>query len=457
MTRGIMPDRHLGTAIAAAHNEMMVSRWLDDNAYGDRFRGTIRVNPDDIAGALREIDKYKDHPARRADRHPDAVPRAVRQAAVLAAVGGGGRSGAAGGRAHRGGLRASRSPPTPSGNTRTYEQYVGFMALNYLYHLMNMIAEGVFERMPTLKFVWADGAADMLTPFIWRMDCFGRPHLEQTPWAPKMPSDYLPGHVYFIQGAIDGPGDTDFAGEWFGFTGKEDMVMFGSSYPHWQLNELTVPAAYSAEQRDKLCWRNAAQLYGIDVGAGRCSRTVARSSRSRGGHDDGHNHRRGSPPPSASPSGASTPTSTRCPGAAYWPSTSLSRGAASTSCTRKVGDQIYYDAPDYAHAYAMRVDTFPADGEFAGSDPDLAFKQLIMEAGADIAILEPAAYPARLPEAQHAMCLRAQRLAGQPLAGQPQQLARAVAWVDLRWRSRSRRSPSARSSVGPGTRTWRRF
>ena len=32
--------------------------------------------------------------------------------------------------------------------------------------------------------------------------------------------------------------------------------------------ELTVPAAYSAEQRDKLCWRNAAQLYGIDVGAG---------------------------------------------------------------------------------------------------------------------------------------------------------------------------------------------
>ena len=70
---------------------------------------------------------------------------------------------------------------------------------------------------------------------------------------------------------------------------------------------------------------------------------------------------------------------------------------------RRIGEQIYYDAPDYAHAYAMRVDTFPADGEFAGSDPDLAFRQLIMEAGADIAILEPAAYPARFPEANHAM------------------------------------------------------
>src|SRR6478672_3997829 len=72
--------------------------------------------------------------------------------------------------------------------------------------------------------------------------------------------------------------------------------------------------------------------------------------------------------------------------------------------THPVGDQIYYDAPDYAHSYAMRVDTFPSDGEFAGSDPDLAFKQLIMEAGADLAILEPAAYPGRVPEANTAMC-----------------------------------------------------
>ena len=82
-----------------------------------------------------------------------------------------------------------------------------------------------------------------------------------------MPSDYLPGHVYFVQGSLDGPGDAPFAGEWSSFTGKDDMVMFGSSYPHWQCNELRVPGAFNAEQRDKLCWRNAAELYGIDVQA----------------------------------------------------------------------------------------------------------------------------------------------------------------------------------------------
>ncbi|GAB3236689.1 amidohydrolase family protein [Mycolicibacterium hippocampi] len=262
MTRGIMPDRHLGTAIAAAHNEMMVTRWLEHPEFGDKFRGTIRVNPDDIVGALREIHKYKDHPrvvqlgvplqSRELYGKPQFWPlwEAAVDAGLPVAV-------------HFEVGSGVMLPPTPNGITRTYEQFVGFTALNFLYHLMNMIAEGVFERMPALKFVWADGAADMLTPFMWRMDCFGRPHLEQTPWAPRMPSDYLPGHVFFVQGSLDGPGDVEFAGEWAGFTGKDDMVMYGSSYPHWQLNELSVPSAYSAEQRDKLCWRNAAELYGI--------------------------------------------------------------------------------------------------------------------------------------------------------------------------------------------------
>lgn len=263
MTRGIMPDRHLGTALAAAHNEMMVTRWLDHPELGEKFRGTLRVNPDDIAGSLREIEKFKGHPrivqigiplqSRELYGKPqfwplwEAAADANWPVAVHFEVGSG-----------------VMLPPTPSGVTRTYEQFVGFTALNFLYHLMNMIAEGVFERMPDLKFVWADGAADLLTPFIWRMDCFGRPHLEQTPWAPKIPSDYLPGHVYFVQGSLDGPGDVDFAGEWAGFSGKDHMVMYGSSYPHWQLNELVVPNTYNTDQRERLCWRNAAQLYGIE-------------------------------------------------------------------------------------------------------------------------------------------------------------------------------------------------
>jgi predicted TIM-barrel fold metal-dependent hydrolase len=272
MTRGVLPDRHLTSAMLAAHNEMLVSRWLDSGRFADRYRGTVRLNPQDISGALRELNRWKDHPkvvqiglpmqTREPYGKPEYWPlfEAAEAAGLPVAV-------------HMEMGNSLGFPPTPSGQPRTYEQYMGFSAFNYLYHLMNMIAEGVFERYPNLKVVWADGAADMLTPFIWRMDVFGRPHLEQTPWAPRMPSDYLPGHVYFVQGALDGPGDTDFAGEWLGFTGKDNMVMFGSSYPDWQLNDPNAVAkSLSQEQRDKLLWRNAADLYNIEIPAAAVTR-----------------------------------------------------------------------------------------------------------------------------------------------------------------------------------------
>ena len=265
MTRGTLPDRHLNSAVLAAHNEMMVSRWLEAGEFADRYRGTIRVNPEDVPGALREIARWKDHPrvvqigvplqSRELYGKPQFWPiwETAAQAGLPVAV-------------HIETGNGIGYAPTPSGHPRTYEQYLGFMAVNYVYHLMNMIAEGVFEQFPGFKVVWADGGADLLTPFTWRMDTFGRPHLEQTPWAPRMPSDYLPGHVYFVQGSLDGPGDVAFAGEWLSFTGKDEMLMFGSSFPHWQHNDPdALPASLSVAQRDRVLWRNAAELYGIDT------------------------------------------------------------------------------------------------------------------------------------------------------------------------------------------------
>jgi len=263
MTRGMQPDRHLGTAIAAAHNEMLARRWLEHDTLGERFRGTIRVVPDDIEGSLKEIERWKDHPRMVQIGIPlqahalygkpqfwplwEAAADAGLPVATHVEVGNG-----------------VEHAPTPSGVPRTYPQYATFMPMNYLYHLMNMIAEGVFEKFPGLRMVFADGAADLLTPIIWRMDTFGRPHLEQTPWAPEIPSDYLPGHVYFIHGGMDGPGDEPYAGEWLRMTGKEDMTLFGSSYPHWHAaDHRSLPSAWSDEQRAKVTSGNAAKLYGL--------------------------------------------------------------------------------------------------------------------------------------------------------------------------------------------------
>jgi predicted TIM-barrel fold metal-dependent hydrolase len=67
---------------------------------------------------------------------------------------------------------------------------------------------------------------------------------------------------------------------------------------------------------------------------------------------------------------------------------------------------VYYDAPDYNHAFAMRTDTFPDDGNFAGSDPDLAFRHVVMEGGSDISILGPLnGSSATTEEEAHALCV----------------------------------------------------
>ena len=126
-----------------------------------------------------------------------------------------------------------------------------------------MIAEGVFEEFSELKVVWADGAADMVTPFIWRMDTFGLRHLEQTPWAPEMPSSYLPDHVYFVHSRMDGPGQAPFADEWL----KDDR-QGGHAPVRFQLPRLAArhpPATCPRPGRPgsgPKCWAgNAARLY----------------------------------------------------------------------------------------------------------------------------------------------------------------------------------------------------
>ena len=51
-------------------------------------------------------------------------------------------------------------------------------------------------------------------------------------------------------------------------TGKEDMLLFGSSYPDWQTASVeSLPSGWSPEQRAKVLWRNAAELYGIRLPA----------------------------------------------------------------------------------------------------------------------------------------------------------------------------------------------
>ena len=97
--------------------------------------------------------------------------------------------------------------PTFAGHAYTYPGYAAFMPLNSFVHLATLIIDGMFGRHPDLRFVFADGGYDLLTPLMWRLDTFWMSMRDQTPWVDRYPSEYLPDHVRFCSSAFDGPTD----------------------------------------------------------------------------------------------------------------------------------------------------------------------------------------------------------------------------------------------------------
>ncbi len=195
LTRGNIADYLLNSRICAAVNDWLLDRWLEPDATG-RFLGTIRVNPEDVKGAVEEIERLAGHPKMvqvgvpMQSREPYGKPmfepiwEAAAAHGLPVAV-------------HINGGNGVDYAPTFAGHAYTYPGYAAFMPLNSFVHLATLIIEGMFGRHPDLRFVFADGGYDLLTPLMWRLDTFWMSMRDQTPWVDRYPSEYLPDHVRF--------------------------------------------------------------------------------------------------------------------------------------------------------------------------------------------------------------------------------------------------------------------
>jgi predicted TIM-barrel fold metal-dependent hydrolase len=264
LTRGNIADYHLNSRICAAINDWLLDKWIDADTTG-RFRGTIRVNPEDPKGAVEEISRLAQHPKMvqvgipMQSREPFGKPmfepiwEAAAAHGLPVAV-------------HINGGNGVDHPPTFAGHAHTYPGYAAFMPLNYFVHLATLIVEGVFGRHPDLRFVFADGGYDVLTPLMWRLDSFWMSMRDQTPWVDRPPSDYLADQVRFCASSFDGPTDHRQTARWMNFGGTANLLMYGSSYPHWSTcRPDAVVAGMDPAQAERVLWRNAADLYGSSL------------------------------------------------------------------------------------------------------------------------------------------------------------------------------------------------
>jgi uncharacterized protein len=262
LTRGLMPELDFGTAICAATNDWLADIWLSKGKPAGRFLGSIRVNPGDPEAAALEIERWAGHPGMVQIAVPLQVHRpygqrnysiiwetAVKYGLPVAV--------------HSDGGMGIEYPPTDIGYPTYHIEFSSLNPLNCLWHLLSLIAEGVFERLPDLKFVFADGGHDFLMPITWKADSIWAPFQTETPWIARPPSDYVSGHVRFCTSRLEGPLEDESAmAEWLPMSQGSQLLMFGSHYPFWNsMAPRDVVPQLTGDDRQRVLCRNAADFY----------------------------------------------------------------------------------------------------------------------------------------------------------------------------------------------------
>jgi predicted TIM-barrel fold metal-dependent hydrolase len=262
LTRGLHHDVDLDAEICHATNRWLVERWLDGPA-AERLSlwGSIRVAVGDVDRAIREIEEWSAHPRMvqiavpLQSQHPYGnryffriwEAAAARGLPVAVAADGG---------------AGVEFWPTSVGYPRHFIEYAVLSSAVCTYHAANLVAEGVFEQLPELRFVFLDGGHDLLTAFNYRLDLHWRSTRYELPWVKRLPSDYFREHLRFIPNAIEGPSSARAQVDWYDVGRGDEMSVFGSRYPFWDflLPSEALPHR-SPEVRDRLLFKNARALY----------------------------------------------------------------------------------------------------------------------------------------------------------------------------------------------------
>jgi predicted TIM-barrel fold metal-dependent hydrolase len=255
LTRGLLPNTDLATAICSATNDWLAEHWLGADG---RFRGSIRINPSDPDAAVAEIARWADDPrfvqvaVPLQAHHPYGqrgyfpIWQAAAERGLPVAI-------------HADGGASVDFHPSSAGPLRYALEYNALLPFTAAYHLASLIAEGVLERLPDVRFVFADGGLSALVPIIWRLDKDWRSTRVEVPWTTKLPSAYIREQVRFCLGQSDLPRDRGDA-TWWSIAQADELLLYASNYPQFDWLSPDAPAHGGTPAR--VFADNARELYG---------------------------------------------------------------------------------------------------------------------------------------------------------------------------------------------------
>ncbi len=257
---GIQHNARFVNALYRAYNDWTLHKWVRPFP---RFKGSIQVAPHDAEGAAAEIHRLGEDPGivqvlmPSAARLPYGNPAywpiyraAVEHGLPICIHVGSEGTGIA-------------NPPTSVGYPGYYLEFHTDHSQTMMGHCVSLVAEGVFEEFPTLKFAFIEGGICWATYVMWRMDRLYPTLKAEVPYLKRLPSEYILDNCYFSTQPIEEPVVNRHLLEMFAMLRAEKTVVFASDYPHWDFdNPLQALHDLPAALRRRICVDNVLDMYG---------------------------------------------------------------------------------------------------------------------------------------------------------------------------------------------------
>ena len=264
--RGLIASSAHAAAVAQALNRWQKERWLDAPSGAGRYLGSIRVAPGDAQRACREIETWADDPKMVQVLVPLAAhspygrqeyfqiwQTAVEHGLPVAVM--------------ADGQLAMEFPPTPVGYPSHFAEVATLQPMLAAMHVTSLIAEGVFDRLPELRFIFLDGGFDLARPILWRLRKDWRATRFELA-AKEDPMAYIGGHVRFASSFADGPDDPAQLARFAALEASDRLVLYASHHPRWDRQRpQDVFLGCPEDRRREVLGGNALSTYGARLAA----------------------------------------------------------------------------------------------------------------------------------------------------------------------------------------------
>jgi uncharacterized protein len=252
-------DGDEASALVSAYNDHFAAEWLPRD---ERFRMSIVVAPQNPDQAAAEIRRYGADERfacvwlpminiLMGNRFYDPIYDAAQEfdlPIMLHPLGGDGNF--------------QGMPTFAGGVPRSYSERYAILCQIAESNLSSAIFEGLFERFPRLRVVFAEYGWAWLPPLMWRMDATWKALRIETPWLQRAPSEYIDDHVRFTSEPAAEIPNHRFVQQVLEMMHAERTLMFSSDYPHWDSDDPeTVFQHVDPVLADRIMRRNAIETF----------------------------------------------------------------------------------------------------------------------------------------------------------------------------------------------------